>query len=177
MPVTITELPLPVSGIANSVIDLAIWLVVFSVRRLFFCVYSITWSGLSCSMVSFAWSFLQLTFAPKNGWTLARNSCLTFFMRRYPFSFLTLLSPKICIFFCFSDSTSFSLFSGFLPYSYLLFSSPYFSSFLLLFSWWYSCFLFLSLILSEFIFSVMFLFCWFIVLSKFFRLQIIKGSS
>ena len=175
MPVTITELPLPFSDIANSVIDLAIWLVVFSVRRLLFRVYRITWSGLSWAMVSFTWSFLHLTFAPKNEWTLTKNSCLTFFMRRYPFSFLTILSPKIFIFSCFSDGTSFSLFSGFLSYSYLLFSSPYFSSFLLLFSWRCSCFLFFSLILSEFIFSVMFLFCWFMVLSKFLGYKLSKA--
>ena len=90
-----------------------------------------------------------------------------FFVRRYPFSFLTILSPKIYTVFCFSVGTSFSLFLVFLPCYCLLFSSSFFFPFLLLFSERYSRFLFLSLILSESNFSAILLFCWFLVLSKF----------
>ena len=109
---------------------------------------------------------MQLTLAPENGRTLTRNLCLTFFVRTYPFSFLTILSPKIYTVFCFYGSTSFSLFLVFLPYSCLLFSLSFFFSFLVLFSGGYSRFLFFSLILSESNFSVIFLFSWFLILSK-----------
>ena len=110
---------------------------------------------------------MQLTLAPVNGRTLTRNLCLTFFVRRYPFSFLTMLFPKIYTVFCFSVGTSFSIFLVFLPYSYLLFSSFFFFSFLVLFLERYSRFLFFSSILSESNFSVRYLFCWFLILSKF----------
>lgn len=53
-----------------------------------------TTSSLSSHMVGFTRSTVQLTLAPENGQTLTRMLGPTFFMTIYPFSFLTVLSPK-----------------------------------------------------------------------------------
>ena len=53
MPDTITELPLLFNDVEKCMIDFAVWLAVFSVRRSFVPVCKIMWSGFSSHRVSF----------------------------------------------------------------------------------------------------------------------------
>ena len=82
MPDTITELSVFFNDVVQSMINFAIWLAVFSVRRSFLPACKIMWSGLSSRRVGFTWSTIQLTFASESYCTLKRYLCLTFFGRK-----------------------------------------------------------------------------------------------
>ena len=78
IPETTIEFSSDSRGIANSVIDLEVWLDVFLLRISFAAVCCMVWSGLSSCKVAWTWSTTQLTLAPGNSWILTRYLCLTF---------------------------------------------------------------------------------------------------
>ena len=78
IPETTIEFSSDSRGIANSIIDLEVWLDVFLLRISFAAVCCMVWSGLSSRKVAWTWATIQLTLAPGNGWILTRYLCLTF---------------------------------------------------------------------------------------------------
>ena len=65
---------------ANSTIELAIWLAVFSEFKSLVPTWSMTCSGSYSRIDGLTWSYMHLAFAEKNDVTLTKYLCLMFFV-------------------------------------------------------------------------------------------------
>ena len=87
-----------VSDFRNSVksmTDLDIWLVLLLLLSSFVPTHNIMWFRLNSRVVALTWSYIQLTLAPLNYLTLISFLFCNFFVKRKPFTFLTILSSSM----------------------------------------------------------------------------------
>ena len=83
------------SETARSIIDLEIWLEVFTEFKSVVSTQRMILPGFTSLIVSFTWSYINCTFAESNGLTFTMHLWLIVFVKRTRFRFFTMLSPRM----------------------------------------------------------------------------------